>query len=60
MWNLKGNDTNKLPYKIDSQTLRTHLGLPEGRVRGRDGEGVWDGRVHTLLYLKWITNKERL
>ena len=33
-----------------------------GRMRARDTQGVWDGNVHTytLLYLKWITNKDPL
>ena len=65
MWNLKRNDTNELTYKteIDSQTQRKNFGCwcqergegcREGIVRefGRD--------MYTLLYLKWITNKDLL
>ena len=33
----------------DSETYRTNVWLPEGRVGGSDSWGVWDGRVHTAL-----------
>ena len=40
MWNLKGNDTNELTYKTetDSQTLKRNLTVAgaEGRVGGKD------------------------
>ena len=26
----------------------------------RDSQGVWDGHVHTAVYLKWINNKDLL
>ena len=43
-------------------TKQTHrlgiYGCCEGRVRGRDRESEMD--MCTLLYLKWITNKDLL
>ena len=58
--NPKVNDTNKLTHKTetDSQT--------ENEVtvaRGRMGEGIvreFEKVMHTLLSLKWITNKDLL
>ena len=57
MWNLKRNNTNELTYK----TERDH------RLRKRT-HGCWVERIvkdfgkvmYTLLYLKWITNKNLL
>ena len=43
-WNLK-TDINELTYKMetDSQTLKTNLWLPKGKVGGRtDKLGAWD------------------
>ena len=42
MWNLK-NDTDELTYKTetDSQTQKTNLWLPKGKVGGRDKLGGW-------------------
>ena len=59
MWNVKKNDTNELIYKTetDSQTQRTCWGGGEG------GEGIvreFVTDMYTLLYLKWITNKDLL
>ena len=53
MWTLKRNDTKKLTYKTkaDSQSSRTNLWLPvEGRWRGRDSSGVWDGHIHSAIF----------
>ena len=49
---IEKNSTNALTYKTerDSQTLRTNLWLPGGRMRGRDSWGVWDGHVHTAIF----------
>ena len=49
MWNLK-YDTNELIYRAetDSQTQRTDLWLPRGG--GRDGLGVWDYQMQTIIY----------
>ena len=48
MWNLKGNDANKLTYKTerDSQTYKVNLWLPGWK----DSEGVWDGHVHSAIF----------
>ena len=51
-WNLKRNDIAELIYKteIDSQTLRTRLRLPGGRI----GEGIVEEfgmGMYVLLYL---------
>jgi len=57
MQNLKGNDSNELIFKTDSQTQRTDLRWPGGRVGGGIvGELGMD--IYTLLYLKWITNND--
>ena len=42
MWNLKKNDTNESTYKLetDSQTQKTNLWLPKGKVKERDKLGV--------------------
>ena len=62
MWNLKRNDTNELLFTKQKQTHR----LRE-RTYGYQGRRVGGGRVrefgidmYTLLYLKWITNKDLL
>ena len=63
MWNLKKYDKNELIYKTetDSQTQRTNLLLPGGRVGVRGGiDWEFGIDVSTLLYLKWITNKDLL
>ena len=53
MWNLKRNDTNELTKQKKTWRMRLWL-LGEGIVRefGMD--------MYTLLYLKWITNKDLL
>ena len=60
MWNLQRNDTNELIYKTEtnSQTWRKNLGFPKGK---NGGEGIvreFRINIGTLLYLKWITNKD--
>ena len=57
MWNLKRNDTNELTYKTerDSQTKKMNYGW--------QGQGIvreFGMVTYTLLYLKWITNKDLL
>ena len=54
MWNLKRNDTNELTFKTerDSQTEKANSRLPRGRDFGKV--------MYTLVYLKWITNKNLL
>ena len=54
MWNLKRNDTNELTKQKETHRLRkpTHGCWGEGTVKDF-------GKVmYTLLYLKWITNKD--
>ena len=56
MWNLKRNDTNELTKQKETHRLRK-------RIYGCWGEGLVreSGKVtYTLLYLKWITNKDLL
>ena len=56
MWNLKRNDINELTYKIKRLTDRK-------RTHGCQGEGIiqdFGKGMYTLLYLKWITNKNLL
>ena len=57
MWNLKRNATNELIYKTERLTDLENELMVAG---GKDSQGVWDGHVHTLLYLKWIINKDLL
>ena len=56
MWNLK-NDTNKLIYKVETD-LQNKLTVTGGKDGGSDREFGMD--MYTLLYLKWITNKDLL
>jgi len=58
MWNLKRNDTNELTYKREIVSQRMNFKLLGGRMRGQDREFGMD--MYTLLYLKWITNKDLL
>ena len=37
-----------------------NLMVTGGTVEGRDRLGIWDRYVHTILYLKYITNKDLL
>ena len=61
MWNLKRNYINELTCKIeiDSQTSRISLWwLGEGWREGIVREFGID--IYTLIYFKWITNKNLL
>ena len=56
MWNLKRNDTNELTKQKETHRLRK-------QTYGCWGEGIVRdfGKVtYTLLYSKWITNKDLL
>ena len=62
MWNLKRHETSELIYKTE-----TDSGRLRGRTYGCRGEEwrKWIVRelgmdMYTLLYLKWITNKDLL
>ena len=61
MWNLKNSDTNELIYKTDRDRLREQIrGYKTGRA---DGGGIvkeFGIDMYTMLYLKWITNKDLL
>ena len=54
MWNLKRNDIDELTYKIERDSQKTNLWLLGGW--DRDFRKI----MYTLLYLKWITNKDLL
>ena len=45
-------DTNELTCRTetDSQTLETNLWLPKGTCREEGETGVWDWRMHTVVY----------
>ena len=60
MWNLKRNDTNELSYKTKILTdLENKLMVAECVWRGGIVKDL--GKVVcTLLYLKWITDKNLL
>ena len=60
MWNLKTNDTNELTKQKETRKLRewTYSCKGEGW-----GEGIARGfgmNMYTLLYLRWVTNKDLL
>ena len=53
MWNLKRNNTNELTKQKETHRLRK-------QTHGSQGERIVKvfGKVkYTLLYLKWVTNK---
>ena len=64
MWNLKRNDSNELIYKTETDPQRRNLlRLLRGRIQGQGREGMdreFGIDMCTLLYVKWITNKEVL
>ena len=57
MWNLKKNDTHELicETETDSQSQRADLWLPVRRSSEREGLGVWDEQMQTII--GWINNK---
>ena len=46
------NDISEFIYKIetDSHTLKINLWLPKGKVWERNGLGIWDWPMHTIVY----------
>ena len=59
MRNRKRNDANELTKQKQTHRLRERTyGYQQGKVGGRDRECGID--MYTLLYLKWITNKDLL
>ena len=57
MWNLKRNDTNELIYKTD---LKNELMVARGEEQEEGIVREFENNMYTLLYLKWITNKDLL
>ena len=49
MWNLKCG-TNEPVYETDSQTQRTDLWLPWGRLYVGDALGVWGWQIQITTY----------
>ena len=60
MWNLKRKDANERTYttETDSQTSENELTVAEDKGRMDSQESGID--MYTLLYLKWIANKDML
>ena len=56
MWNLRRNDTKELAYRADSWTWEKELAVAAGEGIARE----FKVDMYTLLYLKWITNKNLL
>ena len=57
MWNLKRSDTDELTYKAEWLTVLENKLM----VVGVEGIVRYFGKVmYTLIYLKWITNKDLL
>ena len=56
MWTLRRNDTDELAYRADSRTWEKEVAV--GAREGIAGESKVD--MYTLLYLKWIPNKNLL
>ena len=63
MWNLKKN-TKELTYKTERDSQTENLMVVRGQGWGKDGaEGIireLGMDTYTLLYLKWITDKDLL
>ena len=59
MWNLKRNNTDELIYETETDSQRTNLWFPAGRMGDRI---VMEFGIdlYTLLYLNWINNKNLL
>ena len=56
MWNLKRNDTNEL-----TKQKQTHRFMAAGgKDRRKRYVAEFEMGMYTLLYLKWMTNKELL
>ena len=53
MWNLNRNDTNELTYKTERDS-------GNNSVKGERIVRDFEVNMYTLLYLKWITNKDLL
>ena len=62
MWNLKRNDTNEFTYKRETDRERGNLWFPGGGSKRLVERIVREFGIHmyTLLYFKWITDKDQL
>ena len=64
MWNLifLKNDTNELIYTTEAvlQISKTNLWLPKGKRWGEEINQELEMNIHTLLYIRQITNKDIL
>ena len=61
MQNLKRNDTNELIYKTETDSrLREQTMVTRGEGWGEGIVREFGIDMYTLLYLKWITNKDLL
>ena len=63
MWNVKGTGTNELTKQKETHRLREQTYGYQGRWGGgKDGGKVCEFEIdmYTLLYLKWISNKDQL
>ena len=52
MWNLKRSDTDELTYKAERDSVS------ENKLMVVGVEGYFGKVMYTLIYLKWITNKD--
>ena len=57
MWNVKRNYTNELIYETD---LKNALMVVRGEEQGEGIVREFEINMYTLLYLKWVTNKDLL
>ena len=62
MWNLKRNDTNEFTYKRETDRERGNLWFPGDGSKRLVERIVREFGIHmyTLLYLKWITDRDLL
>ena len=60
MWNLKRNDTTELTYKTEIDLQNELMAARQGRIAGGGIVREMEIDMYTLLYLKWITNKDLL
>ena len=60
MWSLKRNDTNELSNQKGLTDLENELTVAREEEREKGIVRVFGMAMCTLLYLKWITNKDLL
>ena len=61
-FNFLKNDTNELIYTTEAvlQISKTNLWLPKGKRWGEEINQELEMNIHTLLYIRQITNKDIL